>query len=51
LKTLMFLSTIGRTISGHPNELSKQGFGPATGRNYRKSKSWKTNTFFPQMPL
>jgi len=28
LNTLVFLSTIGRTISGHPDELSKTGVWP-----------------------
>jgi hypothetical protein len=48
LKTIGFLSTLGGTISAHPDELSKAGFWPGYwARLSRKSKSLVVNAFRP----
>jgi hypothetical protein len=48
LKTIGFLSTLGGTISGHPDGLSKAGFWPGYwARLSRKSKSLVVNAFRP----
>jgi hypothetical protein len=43
-----FLSALGGTISGHPNELSQAGFWPGYwARPSRKSKPSAVNAFPP----